>query len=238
MIISDRLSSEKVIGGIVLLIIIAAGAALYFCSFKKTSENGLQTNNQLNGSTASVSDQSTTIDNSTPTEQEPEILAPIENVPPTPKPTQEELDKIDISNWKTYTNADYGYEIKYPSDWSIITRGDYGVHFLASETPKFNSDELGEGDIWISMQKLGTYYAPEWYFKETSITINENKATLYTGVNGGQDTQYPDISYTILEVKKDSKEISINYPDYLEEKDGAKYIGIYYKMLDTFRFDK
>jgi len=28
-------------------------------------------------------------------------------------------DRIDISNWQTYTNSEYKYEIKYPSTWTI-----------------------------------------------------------------------------------------------------------------------
>ena len=30
---------------------------------------------------------------------------------PTPDPT---------ANWKTYTNYEYGYSVKYPSDWKVI----------------------------------------------------------------------------------------------------------------------
>jgi len=223
--------------GITLLVVIIAGATLCFSLPKKGVETIQQNNdNQIADSTYSESDKSTISDNSVQTQPESEKLTPAKNVSPTPKPSQTELDRIDTSSWKTYSNTDYGYEIRYPSDWSIITQGDYGVNFLAPETPKFNSGELGEGDIWISMQKSGPYYTPEWYSEETSILIDGNKGTLYTGVNGGQDPQYPNISYTILDLKKGSSKISINYPNYLEAKDGAKYIGIYYKMLDTLRF--
>ena len=29
------------------------------------------------------------------------------------------IDKTDTSNWKTYTNAQYGFEFKYPNEWKI-----------------------------------------------------------------------------------------------------------------------
>lgn len=85
---------------------------------------------------------------------------------PTPEPMQAELDKIDISNRTTYTNADYVYEIKYPSDWSIISWEDHAVNFLAPEISKFNPDELGKGYIWISMQESGPSDAPGQYYEK------------------------------------------------------------------------
>ncbi|MFA6897413.1 MAG: hypothetical protein WCQ96_03965 [Patescibacteria group bacterium] len=236
--ISNKLSSKKMISSVVVLAVVAVGAILYFSSLKKSPEVAPRIKtNQSATSAAPTSDQSVTADKTSMSDQqEPEKLTPIKNVSPTSKPAQAELDRIDTSNWKIYTDPDYGYEIKYPSDWSIIAQGDSGVNFLAPETPKFNPGEPGEGDVWISTQKSGPSYAPEWYFEKTSVTVNGNKAILYMGVDGGQDTQYPDISYTTLALEKDSKEINIQYPDHLEEKDGAKYIGIYYKMIDTFKF--
>ncbi len=37
-----------------------------------------------------------------------------------PKTTLEELDfkKLDMSNWKTYRNEEFGFEVKYPQNWT------------------------------------------------------------------------------------------------------------------------
>ena len=35
--------------------------------------------------------------------------------PPPPSPKEE----IDTSNWKTYRNEEYGFEVKYPEEWEI-----------------------------------------------------------------------------------------------------------------------
>jgi hypothetical protein len=43
------------------------------------------------------------------------------------QPTQEPQQKqepIDTSNWKTYRNEKYGFEVKYPKDWEIFLSGD------------------------------------------------------------------------------------------------------------------
>jgi hypothetical protein len=237
--ISNKLSSKKAILGVVALIIVLIGAALYFSSSKKSPETIPHTKTEQSAtSNTSESDQPATTDTSTPAQQEPEKLTPAKNVPSTPEPSQAELDKIDTSNWKTYTSNDYGFEIKYPSDWSVITRKDSGVAFLAPETPKFNPDELGWGNVSIGMQKSGPSDAPDQYFSKTPIILDKGSGNLYTGVNCGQDPQYPNISCNIADLTKDSREIVINYFDELEKKDSTKYIGVYYKMINTFKFIK
>ena len=37
--------------------------------------------------------------------------------PPSPEETQPQTGAIDTSNWKTYRNEEYGFEVKYPEDW-------------------------------------------------------------------------------------------------------------------------
>lgn len=234
--ISNKLSSKKVISGIVFLIIIAIGTVLYFSSSRKSPETIPQTENNQPAVINPISDQSAKMDNSSQTQQEPASQSSVKNVSPTLKPAQEELDKIDISEWKTYTNTDYEYEIKYPADWTIITRGDYQVHFLAPKTPKFDPSAPGWGDVSITMQNSGLSDVPDQYFAKTPITLGKDSGNLYTGVNCGQDSQNPDISCTIVDIAKDSKEVNIEHFNELKKKDGAKYIGVYYKMLDTFKF--
>ena len=33
---------------------------------------------------------------------------------------EENSDEIDASNWKTYRNEEYGFEVKYPSNWVFV----------------------------------------------------------------------------------------------------------------------
>jgi hypothetical protein len=218
------------------------GAVLYFSSSKKSPDATPQIKtDQLANSTAPMSDQPTTTDTSTPAQQEPATTTQYAKVAPTPKPTQAELDKIDISTWKTYTNKDYGYEIKYPSDWSIITREDSQVNFLAPETPKFDPHEPGEGNIGITMQNIEGSQIPDLpsqYSSEKIIKMDGNNANLYEGVPGGQDASTPSFVFVSTYLVKDKKELDFIFADDIANKKDDKYIATYYRMLDTFKFVK
>lgn len=45
------------------------------------------------------------------------------NTKPSPVNTQtnNSLSQSDTSDWKTYTNSEYGFELKYPNDWKFST---------------------------------------------------------------------------------------------------------------------
>jgi hypothetical protein len=46
------------------------------------------------------------------------IEEPLPTLPPVPLATtkEEQEEKIDISNWKTYRNEEFGFELRYPED--------------------------------------------------------------------------------------------------------------------------
>ena len=44
---------------------------------------------------------------------------PQNQVIPTAKPSQTQMQFADSSSWKTYSNKEYGFEIKYPVKWNI-----------------------------------------------------------------------------------------------------------------------
>jgi hypothetical protein len=51
----------------------------------------------------------------------PVVVQPTEEpiATPTPEPTIAPTLNIDMSNWQTYKNDKYGFEVRHPSDWSV-----------------------------------------------------------------------------------------------------------------------
>jgi hypothetical protein len=160
-------------------------------------------------------------------------------VSPTPLPSAEEVERIDISSWKIYESGRYGFELRYPGDWTVVSRGDYQVHFLAPSTPRFAGDEPGEGEIWISMEEMqgeAEAYLPAQYALSSDISLGGKKATLYTGVPGGPDPTAPAGAYTMTYLVWEKEMLRLSYLDDIADQEDDGYIAQYFKMLSTFRF--
>ena len=96
-----------------------------------------------------------------------------------------DISEIDISNWKTYRNEEFGFEIKYPEDWSISV-GEY--------EPRWHETVLGR--VVISGSIEDSFYAP------LSITIRSNGEKL--SIEEWYQKNYPkDDSSRLQEVKFD-----------------------------------
>ncbi len=70
-----------------------------------------------------------------------------------PEQKQEEINKevqkteeVDTSNWQTYKNEEFGFEIKCPEDWKIKENKEYDlVSFNSPRTEKFNEEAKKDG---------------------------------------------------------------------------------------------
>jgi hypothetical protein len=162
-------------------------------------------------------------------------------VEPTPLPTEEELGAIDTSSWKIYDNSQYGYEISYPTEWTVTARGDYQVNFLAPGEKIFSAEEPGEGNVSISMEedKNGTSeFMPSQYTEMTTVKLGGKEAAMYSGIPGGQDAKTPSGVYTVALLRYDGKVLMFNFLDDIADKDDGKYLAYYEKMLSTFKLIK
>ena len=57
--------------------------------------------------------------------------------PSAPTPTQPQAtstrSQIDTSDWKTYRNEKYGFEVKYPGDWKVVDSGALPIGFCSKD---------------------------------------------------------------------------------------------------------
>ena len=106
--------------------------------------------------------------------------------------------ELDTKNWETYTNSQFGFEIKYPSAWEVIAEsGDdghgYDLLFMNRErliTQPVAFMNIYEGDIKIDNEDIirnldvngidmtivslssdtGWSFAEEWYFENNKYS--------------------------------------------------------------------
>ena len=154
--------------------------------------------------------------------------------------TVEPIDetKDEIADWQTYRNEEYGFEVKYPENWSVVIRGNYQVHFLDIENLGFDTySEPGEGNIFITMDKLqDNQDLPSQYYSKSTIIIDGNSAVRYEGIKGGHDQLNPSIIYTSIYLIKNDKKIKFNFSNRVSDKNDDKYITIFNQILSSFKF--
>jgi len=70
--------------------------------------------------------------------------------------TPQALDQNETSNWKTYSNEQYGFEIQYPDGWNYNTPSQLGLH---DEQLRFYGTSTGNFfiDFWSGSQTLDEY---------------------------------------------------------------------------------
>lgn len=199
-----------IIGGVVLVVILAAGVAILgYQNFQARQQ-------------AQV----------TPTPPP----AGGSELPPAPPPVPGEPTTDETANWKTYTDAKLGFSIKYPPQWSPHTEGiSQGVVFRSSEieagmpqagvSAKENLKGLSPYEWWQESIK--------GYGDEASLTANTTQKSVTIG--GVQGTRvetintYEGIPFVQVLLPK-SKTIYIIEISMIKD-------GTFDQILSTFRFD-
>lgn len=101
------------------------------------------------------------------------------------------FEEVDISNWKTYRNEEYGFEVKYPTDWFAI-EDSRGINF----TPLSPDDPLQASSIGLassmtiqrkddSVQNRIAEYMEQDGFAQNEIIVSSNLTAVRTTYIGG-----------------------------------------------------
>lgn len=166
--------------------------------------------------------------------------------------------KDETTNWKTYTNTEYGFEIKYPSYFTLDESGrpDLGIHL------KNNNKDMNIDWVWftsyVSMRGPITFDNVLLEIKSSqeckyescgttrilkSFTIDNKRAITYEGV--GWPSRIPSIT-TVVEHDNGSvmlevygkKEISVESLKQEDRSDFTDLEKINNEMLSTLTFTK
>jgi len=150
-------------------------------------------------------------------------------------------NNLDISTWKTYQNDIYKFEVKYPSDWQLIsgvTSSPYIVGFSK------NDDDQPK----VIVPRIQDEWDPASYEIRIKIYDNSNvlqnpysdmKDVKIAGTEGSQweEASAPSSgSATITEVGYNNKFYNISYLANANKDTHKKFINVYEKILTTFKF--
>jgi len=93
-------------------------------------------------------------------ESEP-ILITLPTLEETDKPIEEkpEISEIDTSDWETYRNEEYGFEVKYPQDWILTSTKTLPPHALSITISK-NRTTIAQPKFAISINPESWFYKP------------------------------------------------------------------------------
>ena len=141
-----------------------------------------------------------------------------------PTPVAREISPADpIANWKNYTNTEFGFQIKYPDNWSI--KEDKSLQGLALITVTIGAPSQNTLlDIWV---RNGTWSQVESELKAKSTT------TVINGIEGLIESADKGKVYTFPS-KKNGQIIQIVYGSSTSSPTGE--IKILDQILSTFKF--
>jgi len=161
--------------------------------------------------------------------------------------TNNQTVKNKAAGWKTYTNSQYGYQIKYPNDFQVSERPDYS--FFS------NNDNQANLVLQILSYPAINNQSLQDYVNKNNVNLNtcssgdcpkfdvvNTKKEIIDGYDAiEQQTTYssiPGISFSTYFKKENSILciFSINPGDANKTGITQKDIDIYHQMLSTFKF--
>jgi hypothetical protein len=207
---------------IILLVMIAIGvlALAYYMSYERKKQTSLNLSHN----------------------QTSPPVYPTPSSPVTSSPTPTITPEIDISDWNTYQNNEYRFEMKYPIDWivspeTILSTGTE-IEFNKSNNTQVSirsglrySQELGRNYTekeWVTeIKKSIKKYTSD--LKEEIITLNNIPATRLSYKN-------PKEKLIVNEIYAEKDGILYEIVLQINSSKGRVYNPIFNQMISTFKF--
>lgn len=157
-----------------------------------------------------------------------------------PIPTTQSLD---TSNWKTYTNSEYKFTLKYPPEWigtevnteevrffkNLYLNNQSGTKTYISVTVKTNPNNQNLKEWLIAQNLISANYSEDFHTQIDETTIANIKGLkITTPVNGGQETYYLPMNRNVIQITYIFKGQSL--AEYNE------LVNIFNQILSTFKF--
>jgi len=148
----------------------------------------------------------------------------------------EQIPNEGITSYTTYRNKQYGYEVKYPSDWTIYSSVNWLVEFKSKSLDKAFEIEILETKV-IPVKPspicLAGRCSEATFFKDKEITFNTlngiQREIIYSNFPG------PLISIETY-ILKDKLLFTIKYRHWGINEITSEDVNFYNQMLSTFRF--
>ena len=148
------------------------------------------------------------------------------------------------NQWKTYTNKEYGFEIKYPGNWHLGEKDSGSLFSFHVGNVKKYSEEISDESLanesyfGINIRKddnPNKQDVEDWYNNNLKgNTSNEPRSKIITTIEG-----FPAIKIEVIEIKyfahifiaRGANILEIIYP-----VSQPKFTNIYEQILSTFKF--
>ncbi len=170
------------------------------------------------------------------TEPKEQVQNELENLATEKEPLV--LEEIDTSNWKTYRNEEYGFEVKYPEGWELDTYIDDKKNleiYLGEKGKTYNLEGSMKRAIYVSFakNKINENLSQKELFDKWKefyniyiwkINVGTMPAYYYKGFGEGLDISQKDFDF------------SITSPMSLEQSGYPEVRLILHGMIQSLRF--
>lgn len=141
--------------------------------------------------------------------------------------------KDETLGWKIYTNAKYGFEFKYPTDWKVQDTSESHVS-IAADSDKRNGSYGPSNPINVSATSNTSHLSlSQWVNKNvdkpTTVSSKEIQVGGYTAI---QNIETGNITSVVTYSSSINNVVSFDSPE------SSPYLKVYNQILSTFKFTK